>query len=53
MFHPELYVSPLRAELVSPEPAIDNGTIALPTQPGLGIELDEDAVQRYRVEPAY
>jgi L-rhamnonate dehydratase len=52
MFHPELYASPLRAELVTPEPAIENGTIALPAQPGLGIELDENVVQRYRVDAA-
>jgi L-alanine-DL-glutamate epimerase-like enolase superfamily enzyme len=49
MFHPELYASPLRAELVTPEPLIENGTIELPTAPGLGIELEDEAVQRYRV----
>jgi L-alanine-DL-glutamate epimerase-like enolase superfamily enzyme len=49
MFHPELYDSPLRAELVSPEPAIFDGTIALPDLPGLGIELEDSAVERYLV----
>ncbi len=46
---PELYASPLRAELVRPEPAVADGRIALPTEPGLGIELVEEAVSRYRV----
>jgi L-alanine-DL-glutamate epimerase-like enolase superfamily enzyme len=49
MFHPELYNSPLRANLVTPEPAISDGTIALPEAPGLGIELADDAVDRYCV----
>ena len=33
-----------------PEPAIVDGRMDLPTGPGLGIELDEDAVARYRVD---
>ena len=45
---PDLFDSPLRRELVSPEPAIVDGAIELPTAPGLGIELDADAVDRYR-----
>ena len=49
VLHPELYPSPLRAELVAPEPEIANGAIALPTRPGLGVELVEDALERYRV----
>jgi L-rhamnonate dehydratase len=44
---PELFDSPLRRELVSPEPAVVDGTIDLPTAPGLGIELNADAVQRH------
>jgi L-rhamnonate dehydratase len=48
MLHPELYESPLRAELVRPEPTVRGGAIALPTEPGLGIELVEGAVERYR-----
>jgi L-rhamnonate dehydratase len=46
---PDLFDSPLRRELVTPEPEIVDGLIALPTAPGLGIELDGDAVARYRV----
>jgi L-alanine-DL-glutamate epimerase-like enolase superfamily enzyme len=50
LLHPKLYESPLRAELVRPEPVVQDGAISLPTAPGLGIELVEDAVERYRVE---
>ena len=46
---PELFDSPLRRELVSPEPTLVDGAIELPTAPGLGIELDEAPVERYRV----
>jgi L-rhamnonate dehydratase len=47
---PELYASPLRAELVRPEPDVRDGTIHLPTEPGLGVELVEEAVTKYRVD---
>jgi L-alanine-DL-glutamate epimerase-like enolase superfamily enzyme len=47
--HPELFHSPLRAELVRPEPAVTDGTIPLPTGPGLGVELVAEAVARYRL----
>ena len=49
MFHPDLYESPLRRELTGAEPEISDGRIALPTAPGLGIEIDEAAVERYRI----
>lgn len=49
--HPELFDSPLRRELVRPEPEIRAGTITLRTVPGLGVELDDEALARYRVEP--
>ena len=39
----------MRNELAGPEPRIRDGAFELPTAPGLGIELDEDAVDRYRV----
>jgi L-rhamnonate dehydratase len=51
LLHPKLFDSPLRRELVRPEPEIRDGAIALPAAPGLGIELDDDAVARHRVEP--
>lgn len=49
MLHPALFDSPLRAELVRPEPGLVDGMIALSTVPGLGVELDPAAVERYRV----
>jgi L-rhamnonate dehydratase len=39
----------MRDELAGPEPRIRDGAFELPTAPGLGVELDEDAVERYRV----
>ena len=30
---------------------VENGSIAVPEAPGLGIEVDESALERYRVEP--
>ncbi len=47
---PVVFDSPLRRDLVGPEPVIKNGRMALPTKPGLGIELNEDAVDRYRTD---
>ena len=49
MFAPELWSSPLRAGLVTPEPEIVAGRIALPTAPGLGIDLVDLTVDRYRL----
>jgi len=45
---PELYDLPLRAQLVGPEPMLEDGHIALPETPGLGIDLSETAVERFR-----
>ena len=45
----ELCESPLRRELVSEELTLVEGTIPLPVRPGLGIELNPDALRRYRV----
>jgi L-alanine-DL-glutamate epimerase-like enolase superfamily enzyme len=46
---PALFPSPLRAELTRPEAEVHGGNVALPTAPGLGIELVEDALETYRV----
>jgi len=43
----QLYVHPL----VKPRIAVENGTATIPELPGLGVELDEDAVAKYRIEP--
>jgi L-rhamnonate dehydratase len=45
---PELWPSVLRAELVAPEPTVADGSIPLPTAPGLGIELVETVLERHR-----
>ena len=42
--------NPLRTEIVSNWPVIDaEGFVTVPEGPGLGMEIDEDAVSRYRV----
>jgi L-alanine-DL-glutamate epimerase-like enolase superfamily enzyme len=48
---PAVFDSELRRELVSPEPEIVDGWMALPTGPGLGIELNQEIVERYRGKP--
>jgi L-rhamnonate dehydratase len=39
----------LRGALAGPEPTIRNGAFELSSAPGLGVELDEEAVKRFRV----
>jgi len=46
---PEVYESPLRQKLVRPEPMVENGYMALPTGAGLGVELDVEVLETYRV----
>lgn len=48
MVSPAVFDSPLRRDLVGPEPVVEGGTVALPTAPGLGFRLDRDVVERYR-----
>jgi L-rhamnonate dehydratase len=43
---PELWPSVIRRELVRPEFAPENGVIELPRTPGLGVELNEEVVDR-------
>lgn len=45
----ELADSALRKDLVSRELELENGRIPLPDRPGLGVELNEDAIAKYRV----
>jgi L-alanine-DL-glutamate epimerase-like enolase superfamily enzyme len=40
----------LRKDLCSVELPVVDGRIPLPTAPGLGITLDEDALAKYRVQ---
>ena len=42
--------APLRRELGHPEPVPRDGTIELPTGPGLGITLNEEVVARWRTD---
>ncbi|HVF09362.1 MAG TPA: mandelate racemase/muconate lactonizing enzyme family protein [Abditibacteriaceae bacterium] len=46
----ELSESGLRRELVADELQMQDGKIALPQKPGLGIELNRDALEKYRVD---
>jgi L-rhamnonate dehydratase len=39
----------LRAVLAGPEPALRDGVFDRPTEPGLGVSLDPDALARYRL----
>lgn len=41
--------NPLREELAVEPFVTENGRVAIPDEPGLGIELDADALERYRV----
>lgn len=47
----ELAESPLRRELLTEDLTIADGTITLPKKPGLGITLNRDALEKYRVNP--
>jgi D-galactarolactone cycloisomerase len=44
------YDTPLRSELLTEPPQVVDGCLVLPGKPGLGIELDPDALARYRRE---
>jgi L-alanine-DL-glutamate epimerase-like enolase superfamily enzyme len=47
---PHVYESPLRRDLVSPEPEVRDGLMDLPEGPGLGLKLNEEVVRRYRTD---
>jgi len=38
-------------QLIRPSLKAENGMVAVPEAPGLGVELDEEAVARFRIEP--
>ena len=46
----ELCHSVMRKELVADEISIEDGVIALPTKPGLGVELNRECLERLKVE---
>lgn len=43
-------INPLRDELVTNPIRVERGVVLLPDAPGLGVELDEKTVARYRVD---
>jgi L-alanine-DL-glutamate epimerase-like enolase superfamily enzyme len=48
--HPEVYPhQELRRNLFGPEPKMTNGVFELPVGSGLGVEVDEEALNHYRV----
>jgi L-alanine-DL-glutamate epimerase-like enolase superfamily enzyme len=48
--HPEIYPhQELRRNLFGPEPRMTDGVFELPRGPGLGVEVDEQALAHYRV----
>jgi L-alanine-DL-glutamate epimerase-like enolase superfamily enzyme len=44
----ELSASGLRKELTADEPVLVDGVIPVPDKPGLGVELDREALERFR-----
>ena len=50
-FHPDPFPSVLRSRLARPEFHLKDGTWTLPTDPGLGVELDGLVVERCLVRP--
>jgi len=48
----ELCESRLRKELTIDELDFENGTLAPPERPGIGIELDRDALERFAATAA-
>lgn len=49
LLHPDLFDSPLRAELTVPELELADGFVIVPSGPGLGVDLDVGAVERFLV----
>jgi L-alanine-DL-glutamate epimerase-like enolase superfamily enzyme len=47
---PRLWDSPIRTDLIRPEPELREGRMDLPDAPGLGIELVPSVVERYRTD---
>ena len=43
--------SPLRIELADDGLQMQNGFLHLPDKPGLGVELNMDALEKYKAEP--
>jgi L-alanine-DL-glutamate epimerase-like enolase superfamily enzyme len=46
---PTMFEAGLRKDLLATEPLVVDGLISLPLEPGLGVELDPDALEHYRM----
>ena len=51
MSSPDPY-SPLISELLKPDPVPQDGFLEVPRRPGLGYELNEKTVEKYRTQPS-
>jgi galactonate dehydratase len=38
-------------QMIKPSIVVENGSAQVPDAPGLGVELDEDAIERFRINP--
>ena len=48
---PVMYPFPLADEILSERPEIENGYLVLPDRPGIGIEINEDVIEKYPFIP--
>ncbi|MBZ5563913.1 MAG: hypothetical protein LAP13_16020, partial [Acidobacteriia bacterium] len=51
LFHQDLFPSFLRSQLARPEIPLRDGLWALPSEPGIGVEMDEEIVRQCLVKP--
>lgn len=51
LFHQDLFPSFLRSRLARPEIPLRDGQWALPAEPGIGVEMDEEIVRQCLVKP--
>ena len=49
MLELDTYENPFRDALVTEPAQVKDGFVAIPTGPGLGIEIVEDVIERYRI----
>ena len=46
----QVYASPLRAELQALATPVVDGKMALPNNPGIGVEIPDDLIDRFRLD---
>ncbi len=51
LFHQDLFPSFLRSHLARPETPLRDGQWALPSEPGIGVEMDEEILRQCLVKP--